>query len=111
MTTMRRMGGQRSNPFPLSPKDLKTLIEMGLVEMRDDAPKFTAKVINALVDGWSNEGAFSRQGMEATLDVAKKRADRSMGGRGGSEDWRTLSWPARYVRSAILLPTVLKQFP
>jgi hypothetical protein len=34
MTTMRRMGGQRSNPVPLSPKDLKTLIEMGLVEMR-----------------------------------------------------------------------------
>ena len=35
---LRDIKAQRTKLTPVSPSDLKTLIEMGLVEMRDDAP-------------------------------------------------------------------------
>ena len=51
-------------------------------------------------------------GMEETHDVAeKKRANQKHGRSRTKGRLETLSWPARYARSAILLPTAPKQFP
>ena len=38
---LRDIKAKRTKLTPVSPSDLKTLIEMGLVEMRDDAPMLT----------------------------------------------------------------------
>ena len=38
---LRDIKAKRTNLTPVSPSDLKTLIELGLVEMRDDAPLLT----------------------------------------------------------------------
>ena len=38
---LRDIKAKRTKLTPVSPSDLKTLIEMGLVQMRDDAPKLT----------------------------------------------------------------------
>ena len=38
---LRDIKAKRTKLTPVSPSDLKTLIEMGLVEMRDDAPLLT----------------------------------------------------------------------
>jgi hypothetical protein len=39
--TLRDIKAKRTKITPVSPSDLKTLIEMGLVEMRDEAPMLT----------------------------------------------------------------------
>ena len=38
---LRDIKGKRTKLTPVSPSDLKTLIEMGMIEMRDDAPMLT----------------------------------------------------------------------
>jgi hypothetical protein len=38
---LRDIKGNRTKLSPVSPDDLRTLIEMGLVEMRDDEPVLT----------------------------------------------------------------------
>ena len=38
---LRDIKGKRTKLTPVSPSDLKTLLEMGLIEMRDDAPLLT----------------------------------------------------------------------
>lgn len=38
---LRDIGGKRTKLSPISPDDLRTLIEMGLVEMRDEIPVLT----------------------------------------------------------------------
>jgi hypothetical protein len=38
---LRDIKAKRSKLSPVSPDDLSTLIEMGLIEMRDDAPVLT----------------------------------------------------------------------
>jgi hypothetical protein len=38
---LRDIRGKRTNWTPVSPDDLKTLIGMGLVEMRDEVPTLT----------------------------------------------------------------------
>ena len=38
---LRDIKGKRTKLTPVSPSDLKTLLEMGLIEMRDDAPTLT----------------------------------------------------------------------
>ena len=38
---LRDIKAKRTKLTPVSPSDLKTLFEMGLVEMRDDAPMLT----------------------------------------------------------------------
>jgi hypothetical protein len=38
---LRDIKAKRTKLTPVSPGDLKTLLEMGLVEMRDDAPLLT----------------------------------------------------------------------
>ena len=45
---LRDIKAKRTNLTPVSPSDLKTLIEMGLVEMRDDAPMLTNEAHQAL---------------------------------------------------------------
>jgi hypothetical protein len=39
--TLRDIKGKRTKLSPVSPDDLRTLIEMGLVEMRDEVPMLT----------------------------------------------------------------------
>ena len=45
---LRDIKAKRTKLTPVSPGDLKTLIEMGLVEMRDDAPLLTNEGYQAL---------------------------------------------------------------
>jgi hypothetical protein len=45
---LRDIKANRTKLTPVSPSDLKTLIEMGLVEMRDDAPMLTNEGHQAL---------------------------------------------------------------
>ena len=45
---LRDIKGKRTKLTPVSPSDLKTLIEMDLVEMRDDAPVLTNAAHQAL---------------------------------------------------------------
>jgi hypothetical protein len=45
---LRDIKAKRTNLTPVSPSDLKTLIELGLVEMRDDAPVLTNAAHQAL---------------------------------------------------------------
>ena len=45
---LRDIKAKRTKLTPVSPSDLKTLIEMGLVEMRDDAPLLTNAAHQAL---------------------------------------------------------------
>ena len=45
---LRDIKAKRTKLTPVSPSDLKTLIEMGLVEMRDDAPMLTNEGHQAL---------------------------------------------------------------
>ena len=47
---LRDIKAKRTKLTPVSPSDLKTLIEMGLVEMRDDAPSSPTKVIEQLIN-------------------------------------------------------------
>lgn len=39
--TLRDIKGKRFQMFPVSDADLRTLIDLGLVEMRDDVPALT----------------------------------------------------------------------
>jgi len=39
--TLRDIKGKRTKLSPVSPDDLRTVIEMGLVEMRDEVPVLT----------------------------------------------------------------------
>ena len=45
---LRDIKGKRTKLTPVSPSDLKTLLEMGLIEMRDDANLLTNEGIQAL---------------------------------------------------------------
>ena len=45
---LRDIKAKRTKLMPVSPGDLETLIEMGLVEMRDDAPVLTNEGHQAL---------------------------------------------------------------
>ena len=45
---LRDIKAKRTKLTPVSPSDLKTLIEMGLVEMRDDSPLLTDAAHQAL---------------------------------------------------------------
>ena len=46
--TLRDIKAKRTKLTPINPSDLKTLIELGLVEMRDDAPMLTNEAHQAL---------------------------------------------------------------
>ena len=46
--TLRDIKAKRTRLMPVSPNDLKTLIETGLVEMRDEAPMLTNEAHQAL---------------------------------------------------------------
>ena len=48
---LRDIKGRRTKFMPVSPDDLRTLIEMGLIEMRDEVPVLTNEGDRAL--GWS----------------------------------------------------------
>jgi hypothetical protein len=52
---LRDIKARRTNLSPVSPDDLETLIEMGLVEMQDDIPELTAEGHRAL-RGTEGEG-------------------------------------------------------
>jgi hypothetical protein len=45
---LRDIKGKRTKLTPVSPSDLKSLLEMGLIEMRDDAPLLTNEGHQAL---------------------------------------------------------------
>ena len=45
---LRDIKAKRTKLTPVSPSDLKTLLEMGLIEMRDDAPVLTNAAHQAL---------------------------------------------------------------
>ena len=45
---LRDIKAKRTKLTPISPSDLKTLMEMGLVEMRDDAPMLNKEAHQAL---------------------------------------------------------------
>ena len=45
---LRDIKGKRTKLTPVSPSDLTTLLEMGLIEMRDDAPSLTNEGHQAL---------------------------------------------------------------
>ena len=45
---LRDIKGRRTKLTPISPNDLRALIEMGLVEMRNDAPLLTNEGLQAL---------------------------------------------------------------
>jgi hypothetical protein len=38
---LRDIKGKRTKLMPVSPDDVRTLVELGLIEMRDDAPVLT----------------------------------------------------------------------
>lgn len=46
--TLRDIKSKRAKFSPVSPDDLRTLIEMGLIEMRDETPVLTSKGDSAL---------------------------------------------------------------
>jgi hypothetical protein len=46
--TLRDIKSKRTKFSPVSPDDLRTLIEMGLIEMRDETPVLTSKGDSAL---------------------------------------------------------------
>jgi hypothetical protein len=46
--TLRDIKGKRTKLSPVSPDDLRTLLEMGLVEMRDEVPELTDEGHRAL---------------------------------------------------------------
>jgi hypothetical protein len=46
--TLRDIRGKRTNLSPVSPYDLSILLEIGLIEMRDDVPVLTSKGDRAL---------------------------------------------------------------
>ena len=48
---LRDIKGKRTKMSPVSPDDLKTFFEMGLLEIRDDVPLITNK--GDRVPGWS----------------------------------------------------------
>ena len=48
---LRDIKGKRTGLMPVSADDLKTLVELGLVEMRGDEPVLTSEGDRAL--GWS----------------------------------------------------------
>jgi hypothetical protein len=48
---LRDIKGKQTKFMPVSPDDLRTLIEMGLIEMRDEVPVLTNEGDRAL--GWS----------------------------------------------------------
>jgi hypothetical protein len=48
---LRDIKGRRTKFMPVSPDDLRTLIEMGLIEMRDEVPVLTNEGDRAF--GWS----------------------------------------------------------
>jgi hypothetical protein len=52
---LRDIKARRTNLSPVSPDDLETLIEMGLVEMQDGIPELTAEGHRAL-GGTEGEG-------------------------------------------------------
>jgi hypothetical protein len=45
---LRDIEGKRTKLSPVSPHDLRTLLEMGLVEMRDEVPELTNEGHRAL---------------------------------------------------------------
>ena len=45
---LRDIKGKRTKLLPVSPDDLRTLIEMGLVQMKDDVPELTDEGHRAL---------------------------------------------------------------
>ena len=45
---LRDIKGKRTKLSPVSPDDLRTLLEMGLVEMRDEVPELTNEGHRAL---------------------------------------------------------------
>jgi hypothetical protein len=45
---LRDIRGKRTKLSPVSPDDLRTLLEMGLVEMRDEVPELTNEGHRAL---------------------------------------------------------------
>ena len=45
---LRDIKGKRTKFMPVSPDDLRTLIEMGLIEMRDEVPVLTNEGERAL---------------------------------------------------------------
>jgi hypothetical protein len=49
--SLRDIKGKRTKLTPVSPGDLRTLIEMGLIEMRDEVPVLTNEGEHAL--DWS----------------------------------------------------------
>jgi hypothetical protein len=49
--TLRDINGKRTSWSPVSSDDLRTLIEMGLVEMRDEVPVITTEGDRAI--NWS----------------------------------------------------------
>ena len=53
---LRDIKAKRTKLTPVSPSDLMTLMEIGLVEMRDDAPMLTNEAIRHLIDECSRAG-------------------------------------------------------
>jgi hypothetical protein len=45
---LRDIKGKRTKLSPVSPDDLRTLLEMGLIEMRDEVPELTDEGHRAL---------------------------------------------------------------
>jgi hypothetical protein len=48
---LRDIKGKRTKLMPVSPEDVRTLVELGLIEMRDDVPVLTNEGARAL--DWS----------------------------------------------------------
>jgi hypothetical protein len=48
---LRDIKGKRTKWMPVSPDDVRTLVELGLIEMRDDVPVLTNEGARAL--NWS----------------------------------------------------------
>jgi hypothetical protein len=45
---LRDIKGQRTKLMPVSPDDVRKLVELGLIEMRDDVPVITSEGARAL---------------------------------------------------------------
>jgi hypothetical protein len=50
---LRDIKGKRTKLMPVSPDDVRTLVELGLIEMRDDAPVLTDEGERALDWSWA----------------------------------------------------------
>jgi hypothetical protein len=48
---LRDIKGKRTKLMPVSPEDVRTLVDLGLIEMRDDVPVLTNEGVRAL--DWS----------------------------------------------------------